>query len=99
MSQGSHHQILSGRHRSGIGADRDPVRPRRRSCVAADSDPRRHRRCRDHSGGRPFAILSAARLETVVAEQLIALCFGAVVLFILFGGTLWIMFNLNYRKM
>ncbi|WP_300163548.1 cytochrome o ubiquinol oxidase subunit IV [Bradyrhizobium sp.] len=28
----------------------------------------------------------------------ISLCFAAVVLFILFGGTLWIMFNLNYRK-
>ncbi|WP_300185164.1 cytochrome o ubiquinol oxidase subunit IV [Bradyrhizobium sp.] len=32
-------------------------------------------------------------------NKLIALCFAGVVLFILFGGTLWIMFNLNYRKM
>jgi cytochrome o ubiquinol oxidase subunit IV len=31
-------------------------------------------------------------------NTLIARCFAAVVLFILFGGTLWIMFNLNYRK-
>ena len=32
-------------------------------------------------------------------NKLIALCFAAVVLFVLFGGTLLIMFNLNYRKM
>ncbi len=32
-------------------------------------------------------------------NKLIALCFGAVVLLILVGGTLWIMFNLNYRLM
>jgi cytochrome o ubiquinol oxidase subunit IV len=32
-------------------------------------------------------------------NKLIALCFAAVVLFILFGGALWIMLNLNYRKM
>ena len=30
-------------------------------------------------------------------NDLIALCFAAVVLLILVGGTLWIMFNLNYR--
>jgi cytochrome o ubiquinol oxidase operon protein cyoD len=30
-------------------------------------------------------------------NQLIALCFAAVVLIILVGGTLWIMFHLNYR--
>lgn len=30
-------------------------------------------------------------------NQLIALCFAAVVLLVLVGGTVWIMFNLNYR--
>jgi cytochrome o ubiquinol oxidase subunit IV len=30
-------------------------------------------------------------------NQLIALCFAAVVLLILLGGTLWMLFNLNYR--
>jgi cytochrome o ubiquinol oxidase operon protein cyoD len=32
-------------------------------------------------------------------NKLIALCFAAVVLFILVGGALWIMFDLNYRMM
>jgi cytochrome o ubiquinol oxidase subunit IV len=32
-------------------------------------------------------------------NKLIALCFAAVVLFILVGGTLWIMFDFNYRTM
>jgi len=32
-------------------------------------------------------------------NKLIALCFAAVVLLILVGGTLWIMFDLNYRMM
>jgi cytochrome o ubiquinol oxidase operon protein cyoD len=32
-------------------------------------------------------------------EKLIALCFALVLLLILAGGTLWIMFDLNYRMM
>jgi cytochrome o ubiquinol oxidase operon protein cyoD len=32
-------------------------------------------------------------------NKLIALCFAAVVLLMLAGGTLWIMFDLNYRMM
>lgn len=32
-------------------------------------------------------------------NKLIALCFAAVVLLILFGGALWITFDLNYRTM
>jgi cytochrome o ubiquinol oxidase operon protein cyoD len=32
-------------------------------------------------------------------NKLIALCFAAVVLFIMVGGSLWMMFDLNYRTM
>jgi cytochrome o ubiquinol oxidase operon protein cyoD len=32
-------------------------------------------------------------------NELIALCFAAVVLLILYGGALWITFDLNYRMM
>jgi cytochrome o ubiquinol oxidase operon protein cyoD len=32
-------------------------------------------------------------------NKLIALCFAAVVLLILYGGALWITFDLNYRTM
>jgi cytochrome o ubiquinol oxidase subunit IV len=32
-------------------------------------------------------------------DKLIALCFAFVILFIVVGGTLWIMFDLNYRMM
>jgi cytochrome o ubiquinol oxidase subunit IV len=41
------------------------------------------------------------RIELKPSSQnkLIALCFAAVVLLILFGGTLWIMFDLDYRMM
>jgi cytochrome o ubiquinol oxidase operon protein cyoD len=40
-------------------------------------------------------------LELTPASQdkLIALCFAFVLLFILVGGTLWIMFDLSYRMM
>ena len=36
-------------------------------------------------------------LKPASQNKLIALCFAAVVLLILVGGTLWIMFDLNYR--
>ena len=38
-------------------------------------------------------------LKPLSQNKLIALCFAAVVLFILVGGTLWIMFDVNYRTM
>ena len=38
-------------------------------------------------------------LNPLSQNKLIALCFAAVVLLILVGGTLWIMFDLNYRMM
>ena len=59
-----------------------------------------------------FVLVSAAAITQVVVHlryflqldlkpssqnKLIALCFAAAVLFILVGGTLWIMFDLNYR--
>ena len=60
-----------------------------------------------------FVVVGAAAITQVVVHlryflhldlkpssqtKLIALCFAAVVLFILVGGTLWIMFDLNYRR-
>ena len=36
-------------------------------------------------------------LKPLSQNKLIALCFAAVVLLILVGGSLWIMFDLNYR--
>src|SRR5215472_7508365 len=58
-----------------------------------------------------FVVVGAAAIAQVVVHlryflhldvkpsqnMLIALCFAAVVLLILVGGTLWIMFDLNYR--
>ena len=38
-------------------------------------------------------------LKPASQNKLIALCFAAVVLLILVGGTLWIMFDRNYRMM
>ncbi|HUN98040.1 MAG TPA: cytochrome o ubiquinol oxidase subunit IV [Bradyrhizobium sp.] len=38
-------------------------------------------------------------LQPSSQNKLIALCFAIVMLFILVGGTLWIMFDLNYRMM
>ena len=61
-----------------------------------------------------FVVIGAAAIAQVVVHlryflhldlkpsspnKLIALCFAAIVLFILVGGALWIMFNLNYRMM
>jgi len=36
-------------------------------------------------------------LKPLSQNKLIALCFAAVVLLVLLGGTLWFMFDLNYR--
>jgi cytochrome o ubiquinol oxidase operon protein cyoD len=38
-------------------------------------------------------------LKPVSENKLIALCFAAVVLLILVGGSLWILFDVNYRTM
>lgn len=38
-------------------------------------------------------------LDSSAQEKLIVLCFAFVILFILVGGTLWIMFDLNNRMM
>jgi cytochrome o ubiquinol oxidase subunit IV len=61
-----------------------------------------------------FVVIGAAAITQVIVHlryflhldlkpssqnKLIALCFAAVVLLILFGGALWIMFHLNYRMM
>ena len=61
-----------------------------------------------------FVVIGAAAIAQVVVHlryflhldlkpasqnKLIAMCFAAVVLLILVGGTLWIMFDLNYRMM
>ena len=61
-----------------------------------------------------FAVIGAAAIVQVVVhlryflhldlkpssqDKLITLCFAFVMLFILVGGTLWIMFDLNYRMM
>jgi cytochrome o ubiquinol oxidase operon protein cyoD len=61
-----------------------------------------------------FVVIGAAAIAQVIVHlryflhldlkpssqnKLIALCFAAVVLLILVGGTLWIMFDLNYRMM
>jgi cytochrome o ubiquinol oxidase subunit IV len=59
-----------------------------------------------------FVVIGAAAITQVIVHlryflhlnlkassqnELIALCFAAVVLLILFGGALWIMFDLNYH--
>jgi cytochrome o ubiquinol oxidase operon protein cyoD len=61
-----------------------------------------------------FVVISAAAITQVVIHlryflhlnlkplsenKLIALCFAAVALLILVGGSLWIMFDVNYRTM
>jgi cytochrome o ubiquinol oxidase subunit IV len=61
-----------------------------------------------------FAVIGVAAIAQVVVHlryflrldlkpssqnKLIALCFAAVVLFIMVGGSLWMMFDLNYRTM
>ncbi|HUZ31032.1 MAG TPA: cytochrome o ubiquinol oxidase subunit IV [Xanthobacteraceae bacterium] len=61
-----------------------------------------------------FIVIGAAAITQVVVHlryflhldlkpssqnKLIALCFAAVTLLMLVGGTLWIMFGLNYRMM
>jgi len=58
-----------------------------------------------------FVVIGVAAITQVVVHflhvalkpspqnKLIALCFAGVVLLILVGGTLWIMFDLNYRMM
>ncbi|MEX3008812.1 cytochrome o ubiquinol oxidase subunit IV [Hoeflea sp. TYP-13] len=38
-------------------------------------------------------------LKTTPRENLLALAFAIVLIFILVGGTLWIMFDLHYRMM
>ena len=38
-------------------------------------------------------------LRTTPRENLLALAFACVLIFILVGGTLWIMFDLHYRMM
>jgi len=37
--------------------------------------------------------------RTAPRENLLALAFAAVLIFIMIGGSLWIMFDLNYRMM
>ena len=61
-----------------------------------------------------FFVIGAAAITQVVVHlryflhldlkpwsqnKVIALCFAAIVLLILVGGTLWILFDLNYRMM
>lgn len=61
-----------------------------------------------------FAVIGVAAIAQVIVhlryflhldlkpssqDKLIALCFAFVILFILVGGTLWIMFDLNERMM